>query len=140
MTLVVPVFDNYVDPHLPVNATVVGHLFAIVPWITYFKHSLQDHKNGLSIHVTSPCGTNFRLFVQELDAHVIEADEWDSSYDQTFVSHPLGDFVPNNCNFTLTIYPTAEFEEAYMVSREHAWWVVPSTFHEFSLTTVHSTF
>jgi hypothetical protein len=37
----VPVFDTFVNPHKPANAAVVGHIFAIIPWITYFKDMLM---------------------------------------------------------------------------------------------------
>jgi hypothetical protein len=116
MTLVVPVFENNLDPHMPVNATVVGHLFAIVPWITFFKGLLVEDTEEIAVRISSPCGTDLRLLVHGSEAKIVNVDEWDSSYDEVFISHPYGDFVPNKCNYTIMTYPTAGFQEEYKVS------------------------
>jgi class 3 adenylate cyclase len=117
MTLVVPVFDILTDPHFPGNATIVGHLFAIIPWITYFKHMRVKDTEEIAVRISSSCGTDIRFLVHGPEAETTEAHEWDVSYDQMFYSRPYGDFVPNSCNFVITAYPTAEFEEEYVVSR-----------------------
>jgi class 3 adenylate cyclase len=130
MTLVVPVFDTFVDPHKPANATVVGHLFAIIPWATYFKDMPVEDTEKIAIQISSPCGTVVRVVVHGHEVDVIDVDEWDSSYDEMFISHPFGDFVPTTCNFTVTAYPTAEFEEEYVVSRKQ------SNSNDFSFFTI----
>jgi hypothetical protein len=74
----------------------------------------------IAIHISSSCGKDFRFHVHGPEAETIDVDEWDTSYEQIFYSRPYGDFVPNNCNFTITAYPTAEFEEKYVVSRSQS--------------------
>jgi hypothetical protein len=64
MTLVVPVFENFVDPQLPANGTLVGDLLAILHWITYFKDMLEEDTKEIAVRISSPCGTNFRLLVR----------------------------------------------------------------------------
>jgi hypothetical protein len=120
MTMVVPVFESFVDPYMPGNATVVGHLFAIVPWITYFQHMPSEDTEEIAIRISSPCGPDFRFLVHGPEAETVDVAEWDSSYDKVFYSRPFGDFVPNTCNFTITTYPTAETEEEYVVSRSQS--------------------
>jgi hypothetical protein len=115
MALVVPVFDSLVDPHFPTNATIIGHLIAIVPWITYFKDMLVEDTEEIAVQISSSCGTDFRLIVHGPEAEIVDVDEWETTYDHKFISRPYGSFVPNSCNFTLTTYPTAEFEEEYVV-------------------------
>jgi hypothetical protein len=77
---------------------------------------LVEDTEEIAVQIASPCGTDFRLVVYGDEAETVAVDEWDSSYDHMFISSPYGDFYPNTCNFTLTTYPTAQFEEEYVVS------------------------
>jgi hypothetical protein len=77
MALVAPVFDDFVDKNMPGNATVIGHLFAVVPWITFFEDMLVEDTEEIAVQIASPCGTDFRLVVYGDEAETVDVDEWD---------------------------------------------------------------
>jgi hypothetical protein len=117
IALLVPVFENFVDPNsaLKPNSTVVGHIFAVLPLVNLFYNMLIDDTEEIAVRISSTCGTDFRAMLDGPSPDVVPVEEWDSSYDHVTFSMPFGAFMPNICEYTISTYATAEFEEEYLV-------------------------
>lgn len=95
---------------------MIGYLFAIMPWAHFFDNMQVNDVDEIKIQVTSTCGTDFRVVVQDDEATAVSANQWDSSYDHVSFSRPLADLVPNNCNYTITTYATPALADEWIVS------------------------
>jgi class 3 adenylate cyclase len=107
--VVVPVFESF-----EAGAPIAGHLFAIVPWVVYFQEKRSTGTEPVIAVVTSSCGHAFTFEIHDHSPILLaESDIHDPTYEDMAESGPLGEYTQDSCHFTLTVYPTAEYEDSY---------------------------
>jgi Adenylate and Guanylate cyclase catalytic domain len=107
--VVTPVFGGFED-----GAEIVGHYVAIVPWEVYFKDELPNGTDAVEAVVDSSCGHTFTFDIHGHNATFKgEVDGHDYAYDHMGKASHFGDIAHDSCVYTLTVYPTAAYEESY---------------------------
>jgi hypothetical protein len=109
----VPVFGG-----LEEDAPIVGHYFAVVPWFVYFMDELPPGTAPVVAVVDSSCGQKFTYEIRGNVPMLLSFNEdlHDPQYDDVFVSEALSVFAHDDCEYTLVVYPTIEFESQYKSS------------------------
>jgi hypothetical protein len=108
--VVVPVFGGIED-----DAAIVGHYFAIVPWVVYFLDELVAGTDPVHAVIDSSCGHTFAFVIEGRNATFLgegyTADAY--GYESVSVSAPFAEFASDSCIYTLTVYPTSTYEDFY---------------------------
>jgi hypothetical protein len=108
--VVVPVFGGFEE-----NAAIVGHYFAIIPWVFYFQDELVTGTDPVHAVVESSCGHTFAFVIEGHSAAFLEED-YDAAkygYFEEVVSAPFAEFAHDSCLYTLSVYPTASYVDTY---------------------------
>ena len=137
-----PVFDSF-DTE---NAATVGTLSAVVTWRVFFEDILVRGSEPVHVVMKNKCGNKKFTYLIEGDTATFLGDDNDAHdprYDNMKLSASFADFAysdeylmadDESCTYTINVYPTREFEEAY--SSNQPWYyglVVLSCFFLASL-------
>jgi hypothetical protein len=119
--LSIPIASNFSD-----DTKVVGTLGLLAPWTPYFKDILPSHVKGLDVVLGNSCGDQYTLRVSGESIIVRgEGDLHDRDFNSMRYSGSVGStagteealfYVSGDCLYTLDVYPTSEFEGAYLTS------------------------
>jgi class 3 adenylate cyclase len=118
-TVLQPVMASF-DP----KATVAGFLMTVVPWNIFFDQALGEDSLPV-VCVVDACGVVFSYSIEGPKATFLGyEDAHDSKFNGKRVVAPfsnvketddsLGDQVTSYCEYSLSIYPTKTFEEAFL--------------------------
>jgi hypothetical protein len=116
-----PVFESFEN-----EAPVAGFLLVLVPWNIFFEAVLGEGTSPLICVMSNSCGSTFSYRVDGPKATFLGNDDvHDLKYETMKVQSLFPDFERDNyigesiakyCEYSLTIYPTTKFEEAYQNS------------------------
>jgi hypothetical protein len=126
-----PVYQNNDE-----DSELVAMLTASLPWDSYFKNVLPEGIDGIFLVVSNTCNQTFSYLIDGPEISYLGlGDLHDPKYDDNFVVSGLTSFVSvQNCLYSFHLYPTEEFEEAYITNEP---WVYTSVVVcIFLLTTV----
>jgi hypothetical protein len=113
--LVAPVFDRFMEEGMTGQASIVGYVFAVVPWRNMFVSMLVEDSEPINVRLQSSCiEHSHSISIDGAQAHVIH--DWDPTYDHIEWTESFVTFTPTVCSFTIHTFPTAEFEEEFFVS------------------------
>jgi hypothetical protein len=129
--VVTPAWNDHGD-----NATVVGYFFAAVPWATYLENVFDARNNYPVIaNLQSQCGdktlsylvegAKATLLSQNGDVHIPSQQYEDIASTANLTTLPYhmeagpivdehtGEIICSSTTFTITVYPTEQFEQNY---------------------------
>jgi hypothetical protein len=122
--IVLPVFRQAFNPF----SEIVGHVLAVIPWFEFFENILAESStSGVYAVVEDSCGKSFTYFIESQNVTFLGfGDSHDSKYD--YLKHST-EFVANienlvpgisgltdQCEYKLSVYPSAQYEEGYTSS------------------------
>jgi hypothetical protein len=117
-----PIFEKFGRKS---ESAVVGFLFSVVPWDTYFRDILPVGTNGFVVKIMDSCGTNFAYLLNGPDANYLgEQYEPDSKYDYLVQTSEFASFARFNeantnaeeilyCSYSLSVHATSAYEDEY---------------------------
>lgn len=115
-----PVFEDFSG-----HGNIVGHMIEILPWAYFFKNILPEGTEPVKVVLESSCGRasayeirgrQIKLLNPNQDLHNEEYNAMAvSSIFADFANSPevIGEGLEGVCIYTVSVYPTAEFESAY---------------------------
>jgi class 3 adenylate cyclase len=109
------------------QAAIAGFLLVVIPWDIIFDNVLSEGTPPLMCVMRSSCGSSFSYLVDGPRATFLgNQDHHDPKYDsmktqslfpEFDTDNLIGDSVTQYCEYSLSTYPTAEFEEVYRNSQ-----------------------
>lgn len=112
-----PVFEDFVP-----NSEIVAFVIGVVPWDSFFVDSLPL-LTSLEVKVEDKCGSQFSLLVNgpnvEFLGETFQHNNQERSFSDEFAEFARYDGTSSSnayleeCTYTVTIYPTSAFAEAY---------------------------
>lgn len=130
--LVQPIYEKYDSNGYP-GGDLVGTLAVVIPWDIYFRNLLPDSAETIVCVVRNTCGDVFTHEITGLRSSLLGVgDLHESKYD--YLEHVVAYGRPTNvdmnedivshidgadsshCQYTMSIYPTVEFEESYQTN------------------------
>jgi len=114
-----PVYDSF-----DANSTIVGFLFVIVPWDSYFVNLLSIDATGLLVEIQDTCDSKFSYQVtgpraEYLGPNLLHDRKFHYlEHKAEFAKFARYDGVDTNnyvthCSYTVAVYPTDEFKALY---------------------------
>jgi hypothetical protein len=81
----------------------------------FFVNELSVGTPPVLAVIESSCGHEFTFNINGHNASMVSKDEdyHDSAYDNVYISAPFAQISHDTCSYTLTVYPTAEYEVDY---------------------------
>lgn len=128
-TLVYPVMNSFDDED---SSSVVGYMMQVVPWKVMLQDIVPADTSPILVQLESSCEQDETLWFQVDGPQVTEqfhntGNNYQGLYGDVAITSPLGDQintpelieqgVSSICLYTLTVYPTQEFEEEYESKR-----------------------
>lgn len=117
--IVVPVHSDFTA-----QASVVGTVGMLVPWLRYFEDVLPPDVKDVVVVLSDSCGTTYTLRVDGDHVEIAgKGDRHDTDYNDYKQSWTLGGvagdteanfYVEGRCAYTLDIYPSQELEDEYL--------------------------
>jgi hypothetical protein len=114
-----PVYDGF-----EADSNIVGFLFAIIPWNSYFVNLLSADAKGLLVEIQDTCDSKFTYKVTGPNAEYLGPDflhvrkfrylekKVEFAEFARFDGVKANDYV-THCSYTVTAYPTDEFKATY---------------------------
>ena len=113
------------------DSEVAGYFTAIIPWIKFFDHQSSDSSNNITVVLENTCDEVFTIKISggsDDNAFILgEEDLHDPQYDNIKVVKPfaqeynrdnnIGDYEGEVCVYTMSLYATESFEDAYHTNR-----------------------
>jgi class 3 adenylate cyclase len=122
--VVLPVFQETNN----IESPIIGHVVAVIPWGRFFENILQDGHNGVCAVLKESCGNAFTYQIDGPNATFLGAgDLHDPAYDNVKRSTEFHGFggeleglleeLSDHCEYTISVYPSAQYEEEYETDR-----------------------
>jgi hypothetical protein len=114
-----PVMDNFYN-----DSKVVGFMVADLKWQKFFVNLLPSGTGDIDIVVRGTCEGDFSytvsghqaFFVGSKDVHGAQYNDIEQVYDFADFAHFTED-SESGCSYTLSVYPTPEFEAPYHTNK-----------------------
>jgi hypothetical protein len=118
-----PVFEDFGN-----DAKVVGFVFAVVPWDTYFVDVLPQDTNGFIVQVEDTCGSRIFYRLDGPKATYIGEDfRPKADYNYLTQSSEFAEFTrfdgdlasefSTHCSYTLTVHPSENLQSKYETNK-----------------------
>jgi class 3 adenylate cyclase len=116
------------------DSELVAMVTAVLPWHTYFERLLPEGVDPLFLVVSNTCNQTFTYEIHGPDiTYLGVGDLHDNKYTHHEIVTELTSFVSvSNCVYTFHIYPSGEFENAYVTNRP--WLYTAAVVFIFALT------